>query len=71
MLKKVKGRAKPWKFFQRMNEIIGHRPNVHPEFCIDTSAGKKKGNTDTDNGEELEKGNNRIWFQGKTININI
>lgn len=32
------GRGKPWKFFTQLDEIIGHRPNVTPQFCIDTSA---------------------------------
>ena len=32
------GRGKPWKFFTQLDEIIGHRPNVTPQFCIDTFA---------------------------------
>ena len=32
------GRGKPWKFFRRLDEIIGHRPNIQPKFTIDTSA---------------------------------
>lgn len=32
------GRGKPWKFFTQLDEIIGHRPNVTPQFFIDTSA---------------------------------
>jgi hypothetical protein len=61
--KSGKGRAKPWKFFQTLNEIIGHRPNVRPAFCIDTSAGEKEDNTDIDNGEEQETGSNKIWLK--------
>ena len=49
------GRAKPCKFFNILEEIIGCRPNVHPEFCIDTSAGKKE-----DDQAEKESGN-YIW----------
>ncbi|CAB4003255.1 Hypothetical predicted protein, partial [Paramuricea clavata] len=53
--KSGKGRAKPWKFFQRLNDIIGHRPNVRPAFCVDTSAGEKaEDNSDIDHGEEQE-----------------
>ena len=61
--KSGKGRAKPWKFFQTLNEIIGHRPNVRPAFRIDTSAGEKEDNTDIDNGEEQETDSNKIWLQ--------
>ncbi len=32
------GRGKPWKFYKRLDEIIGHRPNIQPDFSIDTSA---------------------------------
>lgn len=32
-----RGRNKPWKFFRRMDEILGHRPYTQPPVCLDSS----------------------------------
>ena len=32
------GRKKPWKFFQKMDEILVHRPTTRPPTCLDSSA---------------------------------
>jgi hypothetical protein len=45
------GRGKQWKFFTNLDEIIGHRPNVCPEYCIDTSASVEKEKTEEDEEE--------------------
>ena len=48
------GRCKEWKFFTNLNEILGHRPIVQPEFCIDALA---KDKTEAD-----EEGIGRLHF---------
>ena len=50
--KRKTGTGKPkttWKFFKNVDEIIGHRPNVCPVFCIDTSAVEKQEDTEVKN----------------------
>lgn len=44
------GRGKQWIFFTNMDEIIGHRPNVCPEYCINSSV------SDKEKTEEQEEG---------------
>lgn len=32
------GKRKPWKFFAKMDCILGYRPNIQPPFLLDSSA---------------------------------
>ena len=50
-----RGKSKPWKFFDDMDQICGHRDIIHPTSLLDTSLSQPPNNVDDDN--DALKGN--------------
>ena len=40
------GKTKPWKFFDDMDQICGHRDIIHPTALLDTSLSQPLNNDD-------------------------
>ena len=56
------GSGKTWKFFDALHDILGHRPNVQPIFCIDTSTEKAiDGQDESENEDGKHTTINMIW----------
>lgn len=47
-----RGRSKGWKFFNKMDEVLAHKPNTQPPVSIDSSLNEQIKETENESNDE-------------------